>query len=311
MIRHRCFHSLLMAGCACLGLICTSITFAQQNEAQAPRSDGEQQERATQRQGRQGQAQGRQRQAELPQFLQKLDLSSEQETQIKQALQQHNQKLRRTWRQFHTKHAQAIELEAAWAAAVRDSLSSEDQRKFDQQRMQDRETSNRSRRDATQRRGTAAGRQGEARNRPRRERDGSAERESSERGDSDRREDQAAANQRRDRDEGRANDQADDAEGPEAVGLIVITTASPERFLEGTSQSSEQKQQCAKACREYNQKLTGVWSDLHRLHHDLVKIEADRIQAIEEQLTEDQLDQLKDDRQEPQDNQASTLQRSR
>lgn len=305
MTRHRNFHSLMMAGCACLGLFCTSSTFAQQDDAQTPRL-GDEQQQGTQRQGqRQRQGQTRQQQqAELPQFLQELDLSSEQETQIRQALQQHNQKLRQTWRQFHTTHAEAVNLEAAWAAAVRDSLSEDDQRRFDQQRMQEQETSQGSRRDATQRRDRASQRQDEADNRGNRRqnaRDDSSEQRA------ENREQRQAANQPR----GQETDRADDSPQREAVGLIIVTTSSPERFLEGTNQTDQQKQQCDKACRDYKQKLSSVWSDLHQLHHELVKIEADRIEAIEEQLNEDQLAKLKESRQQPQDSQASEASSSR
>jgi hypothetical protein len=305
MTRQRNIHSLLMAGCACLGLICTSSsTFAQQTREQAEQQNATEQTEQNER----SQRQGRQAQAELPQFLQELDLNDEQETQIRQALQQHNQKLRRAWRQFHTTHAEAVNLEAAWTAAVRDSLSEEDQRRFDQQRMQDQETSQRSGRDANQRRDRASQRQDEADNRGNRrqnERDDASEQRA------ENREQRQAANQRRGQETARAGDRADDSGDREAVGLIIVTTSSPERFLEGTNQTAQQKQQCDKACRDYQQKLTSVWSELHQLHHELVKIEAERIQAIEEQLTEDQLAKLKEDRQQPQDSQASEASSSR
>jgi hypothetical protein len=310
MTHHRNFHSLLMASCACLGLICTSSVFAQQDDSQTPRLGDEQQQRSTQRQG---QRQGRQQQqAELPQFLQELDLSDEQETQIRQALQEHNQKLRRTWRQFHTTHAEAVNLEAAWTAAVRDSLSEEDQRRFDQQRMQEQQTSRSSSgRDDAQRRQRGSQRQDEDGNRRSNRRQDDADRRQDERDESseqraeNRDQNRRSTTQRR----GQESDRAADSGRREAVGLIIVTTSSPERFLEGTNQTPQQKQQCDKACREYQQKLSSVWSDLHQLHHELVKIEADRIQAIEEQLTEEQLSKLTESRQQPQDSQRQDSQR--
>lgn len=126
------------------GMLAASIAFAQETKQQddlpQPRESRQNLQETQQRQ-RTGQTRQGNRQAEMPTFLQQLDLTSEQEQGIRQALQQHDQKLRQTWRQFNTTHARAIQLEAAWVAAVRDTLSEEDQRKFDQQRMQQTEMS--------------------------------------------------------------------------------------------------------------------------------------------------------------------------
>ncbi|MCA9112567.1 MAG: hypothetical protein KDA52_21620, partial [Planctomycetaceae bacterium] len=118
--------NLSMATIALACLLTASVAFAQQGNRESNPDNRQQSDQS-------------QQQVELPQFLRDLDLSNDQEQQIHEALTQHNQKLQETWKEFHNQHARAIEMEAAWASAVRDTLSDEDQQRFDQQRMQDQE----------------------------------------------------------------------------------------------------------------------------------------------------------------------------
>lgn len=268
-------------------LLAASVSFAQQGERNRQRSgtNDPQGDRSTQ-------------QVELPQFLDKLDLTSEQQQSIRQALRQNNRKLRETWREFDEKHARAIELEAAWAAAVRDTLSEQDQRKFDQQRMQDREMSRHSQDHATQRSDAASSQRDQTRQRrqsnpPPADNTRRQNRQQRQRDNAQRQQSQTDA------ESGADNPSQQHADAGDEYGFVVFTITSPEFYTQGTNQSDEQKQQCSEACRQYMQELTSVWHDVRRLHGELVQIEADRIQAIEKELTEDQLAELKDQRQAP------------
>lgn len=287
MTRQRIILSLKTTYCVCLGLLCASAALGQEGDRSRQQSGDAQQQQTDQTAGS----------IELPQFLKELDLDNDQKEQIKQALRQHNQKLQQTWKDFHKQHAKAVNLEAAWVAAVRDSLSEEDQRKFDQQRMQQREMTRHSQGDTSQQRGSAAQRRQDAREGRQQEARESAQDRQAER--------RQRRQERTERQQARPGSQ-EQSERSQSVGepseysFVVITTFSPERFLQGTNQSSQQEQQCSEACREYKQALTSAWKDLHRLHYELVQIEADRIQAVEEQLTEDQLNKLRESRQKPQ-----------
>lgn len=292
MTRQRQLHRFGLVCGVSLGLLCCAPAFGQQKERSGQSSDPNSQQAA-------GQSAN---QPEIPQSLDQLDLSSEQESQIKEALQQQNQKLNETWKQFHKQHAQVINLEAAWTSSVRDSLSEEDQRKFDQQRMQDRETARYSAEDASQQRGSAADRRRDARQRRRTD-----AAESAENRETDRRRQQRDERQQSRSDSQQAGDRSQqDRREQDEYSFVVITSFSPERFIQGTNQTSAQKQQCSEACRAYKEELRSAWQKLHQLHHELVQIEADRIQAVEQQLTEEQLTKLQEQRQKPQQEAAST-----
>jgi hypothetical protein len=228
--------------------------------------------------------------AQLPQAIQDLDLTDQQQQQIRQAAREHNQQLRQKWQEFHAKHMQAVDLEAAWVAAVRDTLSEEDKQKFDQARMQDEEM---------RRQPGAAGRSD--RQNQQANRGDQAERPENQEGRADRdnarqNQDVASAEERQNR--GQAGQEQERAtHGPDLV--ILSFTATPEKYLTGTKQSAEQQKECSEVCDKYKQKLTNLWTEMHQLHHELVKIEADRIQAIEKTLTEEQLTKLRGGRQEP------------
>ncbi|MEZ6145391.1 MAG: hypothetical protein R3B91_08150 [Planctomycetaceae bacterium] len=244
-----------MAAIVLACLLTTSVAFAQQGDRETNRDNRQQGDQS-------------QQQVELPQFLKELDLSNEQEQQIRQSLTQHNQKLQETWEQFHNQHARAIEMEAAWASAVRDTLSEDDQRRFDQQQMQDQEMN----RNSPEQAATS----GQARLRQQRERQKAESIEDREQQRSDRRQARAAQRQQNESQsnadsEDQNSNQSDD--GNQQFGFVVITLASPERYTHGTRQSAEQKQQCSQACRQYKEELTNVWQKLHQLHGELVSID--------------------------------------
>ncbi len=87
--------------------------------------------------------------------------------------------------------------------------------------------------------------------------------------------------------------------------LWVVTVTSPVVYLDGTQQSSTQKHQCSEACKEYSKEIRNTWKEVHKLHGELVQLEAQQYAAIEDILNEDQLEQLKSDRQQPERETAS------
>ena len=296
----------------------TPSLIAQDRDSQ---SDNQRSADQSQRQG-EGSANQRGQNVQLPQSLKQLDLSQEQESEIKSTISEHNQKLMQTWEDFHRQHARAIELEAAWAVAVRDTLSPEDQSAFDRRRMEDRQNqahrsdrqSDRSsqpqerRYDERQSSENQQGQQGQQ------DRDQSARRRS----DSDRSQnasDAQASNQRdsnqRDSNQRTATrsgqrqaGQSGDS-GQPSQGLLIITFTSPEPYIGDAQQSSEQKQKCEEACQKFRQELTSVWQELHDLHLQLVQIESEKMKAVEEALTDEQMAQLRESRSQPSSETAS------
>lgn len=246
---------------------------------------------------------GRQ-QVRLPKMLQELDLDSEQEQEIRQAIQQHNRKLQQTWRSFHKAHMQAVNLEAAWTAAVRDTLSESDKQKFDQkrqrhhQKMQRETEGQHENRQAgkdrgqqrTNRRGTDAQQVSSSRDADRQSNSEQSDRQQANR--------QRSSQQKSDQRHSDSGNQSEESEG-----FYVVTITSPLIYTTGSRQSSQQKQQCSKACQKYTQQVRNSWQKATKLHNRLVQLEADKIEAIEEVLTNDQLASLKDQRREPQTDQ--------
>lgn len=282
MSRYGISHALASVICC---LMATSIAIAQQGDR----------EQLGQRQSDQNQTQQQEGLPEIPQALQDLDLSSDQQQAIQQAMQQHNQKLKQVWKSFNQQHARAIELESAWLAAVRDTVPENEQRQFDQQRMQDQELNHNSSETpqdrARQKKNRRDAQQSERRSRP----------------TNNRQDEQASNSQASEPTDGQGQSaQSGEMKSP---GFVVITIASPERYAQGTKQSDEQKQQCSQACGEYKQELKNVWKQLHQLHAELVHIEADRVQSIEQHLTEEQLTELRENREQPSQQTASFSQR--
>ena len=223
--------------------------------------------------------------AALPQYLKQLNLDKDQKQNIKQAIKAHDQELAQTWKKFHKQHARAIELEAVWLAAVRDSLSEEDRQKFDQQRSRDQHSAHESQADARENQKESAKKRS-AQNRQETDRQASGESTQD-------------AQTQRGKSRSDSDDHAANRTDQDRYGIVLIRMVSPERYLRGVSQSSEQKQQCSEACRKYKQKLTSTWKGLHRTHAQLVQIEADRLEAIEGELTDKQLKMLKKHREAP------------
>ena len=309
------FKNPLLTMAICSSLCCATVSGQQrdQDKDRAQRSENQSQRQESQ-----------QAQAELPQSLQELDLTSSQKQSIKSTLQQHNEKLKKTWREFQEAHARSIELEASWLAAVRDTLSESDQQNFDRQRQASRGSDSA----ASNKNGSS---QGQRENRPRNQKgdaqsqdrsaDSAAQQNEQERDNLSRaeqtRSDDPQQLRNRDRQSPQSRRQAasnrksaengvsqsGDSEGQsgDTEGLVIIAVTSPVAYTRGASQSTEQKQHCSEACRRYEQELAQVWQNVKQLHNELVQIEADRMSAVERELTEEQLQQLRERRQQPSD----------
>lgn len=234
--------------------------------------------------------QGDRQQVRIPQMLQELDLESDQEQEIRQTIQKHNRKLQQTWQNFHRAHMKAVNLEAAWTAAVRDTLSDSDKQKFDQERKRHHQKMQRESEDQADNR-QASGKQDQQRSD---RRDSRAQQVSS-----SRERDQQTERQQTERPQ-KKRQQANQEQAEETQAFYVVTITSPLIYTADSRQSSQQKQQCSEACQKYTQQVRNAWQKATKLHNQLVQIEADKIQAIEEILTEDQLTELRDQRQQAQ-----------
>lgn len=231
---------------------------------------------------------------QLPDALTSLDLSDEQEETLKKKLKQYDQQMQETWNKFHVKHMRAVQLEAAWAAAVRDTLSEEDQLKFDQKRKEHH----------MQMMKKMKNKMGESKAEPT---TAQSDNQKDQRPDEEAKERPNRRERRRDRqiqqtsaeEPAEKTEDQSQAEDAEPAQLFVITITSPLRYLVGMRQNEKQNMQCTKVCRQYAKEIHTLWQEVDQLHDKLVQIEANRITAIEEVLTAEQLQQLQQDRSEP------------
>lgn len=291
--------SWLAVACCGSALLLTANTGWAQNAREQDRQNVDQPRKAQSVDRAEAQTEDR-RQGQLPKALEKLDLSEEQEQQIRQSMRQHNQKLRQTWQEFNAKHMQAVDMEAAWVAAVRDTLSDQDKQKFDQSRMQDQEMRSRHSGDQAAR-DTQPGERAQRQQRTRDQLKEDAPQTGAANRDAERNRDIAADQKRSNRDQAGQQKQDQEKQGQRQPDFIVLSfTVTPEKYLTGTQQSPEQQKQCSEVCAKYQDKLSSLWSELHQLHHELVKIEAQRLESIEKTLDEEQLTQLRDGRSSPQ-----------
>lgn len=282
-MRYRLF-TYAMTTLACIGgLLTTSPAFAEKGQKQAAKKAD-----ATKQSARDNDYKPQQ----LPKALRNLDLTSEQKTKIRKAMLEHQKQFRETWKKFHAAHARAINLEATWYAAVRDTLSEDDQKSFDKQRMNDRKkmsvekgltSSEKQKKAETRRKQGTAKRTEKAANRQ----DTKAKQKQTSQKVTARKPVQSG----KQRQKGKSDENVE--------GFVIITMTSPVVYLDDVRQSASQKHQCSEVCRKYERELSTAWKQIHRLHKELVKIEAQKLEAIENQLTEEQLTQLRKNREKP------------
>jgi hypothetical protein len=240
---------------------------------------------------------GRQSDAiEIPAALKKLDLKDDQKQEIKQILRKKREKLEQTWNDFHAAHMRAVELEATWVAAVRDALDEEKQQQFTQRHEERRQRAA----EETQRArpedldDTENGESSRAR-------DDNSERSSAP-NDGQRRSNDSQANRGSQSGRGPRSDNStanSESSSPDIV-IFGVSLVSPEGSLDQQSTSQSQRQQCSEKCRKYQQALRQSWRDADRAHARMVDIEAEALASIENVLTDDQLEKLRESREEPQ-----------
>ncbi|WP_197454824.1 hypothetical protein Pla52nx_002080 [Stieleria varia] len=238
-------------------------------------------------------------QAQIPEMLQDLDLKDQQKEQIRTKMSEFNNRSRQALQKYNRKHLEAVELEAAWVAAVRNTLSEEDQQTFDRNRqtMSKKNAMKEGRAKRSSDTKSASNRDSQDSKKQYAKKDKSQEQRSA---DSD------ALSQSRDSNSNRQSSDSQQSDSGNQEGFWVVTVTSPVIYMEGTNSTQEQKSECDKMCQQFSQRIEKAWSETHELHHKLVMIEAERLMAIEKILTDDQLKQLEQNRNGSNDLAAST-----
>ena len=209
----------------------------------------------------------------VPEFLTKLNLTAQQEQQIREVMRTHNQKVEEAWAEFNQLHWQIVEFEAGLAAA--NALAGHDH---------------------------AAHHEGAAQTpaqTPQRERQPVPPRQTSpqERGATERQAGQPARNfqPERERTENREASDPSAEEQPQIhivgmrISLLEPNGVVRQVELEGNAPRHEAE---CEICAAHAKQLKTLWGKAHKLHRDLVNIESERMIAIESKLTEQQLKQL-------------------
>ncbi|MBW3542345.1 MAG: hypothetical protein KY476_18925 [Planctomycetes bacterium] len=240
------------------------------------------------------------------QLFEQLQLSEQQRQQIRQSIQEHNREIAQVWRRFHQVHMAAVNLEATWFAALEDTMSDEQKERFREAR--ESETRERTGTDRDRNRGGAdrdADRSERSRDRDKRQRnrgdadDAPAARDSRRDAATNRNERRQGADAATSGRKGERGASQQDGEQVRGVLIIGITAVSPDRYTERADLSPQQKAQSEKLGAQYKRHLQTLWRQLHGLHLQMVKLEADKLQAIEKHLTEEQLAQLHKTRGQP------------
>lgn len=250
-----------------------------------------QRERANQQQ-----EQATAQQAELPEMLRSLDLNDQQNQKIKQIVAQHDQKLSEISKQFDKQHKKAVTLEAVWATALESQMDETQKQKFRQSREKARQEGTRSevfyrgqpaeqpdtQRQGEQPQGTRPGQQQQNQQQPNQQQQQQkqqVQQESPRPGQSAQQSQQGT------------QPTAHTAQQGERVVIIAIT--SPRQYYTAAGLSDDQQRKCDKMCEAFHQEIGSVWRELRNLHMEMVNIESEKISAIQEVLTEEQLQQLK------------------
>ncbi len=189
--------------------------------------------------------------AMLPDFLTKLNLSDQQEQQIKQIIQKHNQKLEKVLGEFQQVHWQIVQFEASLSAA--NAVMGHEQK-------------------------------GKQESQP-----GNGEPASKE-----------AASDSKQAKKARKADKAKARRSKGKAGIDInilgmrIAVLGPDGVVQEIDIEGNMPRQAAKneLVAAHAKELKMLWAKAHELHAQMVRIEADRMVAVESQLTEKQLAQL-------------------
>ena len=245
----------------------------------------------------------------------KVDLSSEQKDQIRQQLDANSDKIESTWRQFSEANAKAIALEASLYAAIEDEMTEQQKTQFrkSRQEKQSHASDASGQRRSTQQAGDSTNQdraQAQANTAQRDQSDATAatKRNSA---NSEKASNQNAANAKnasnsdsaktasRGAQQGQAGQKlGESSEQNDATYYYVTETiiVPVQALVSDVDMNDQQRQQCDEACQKFHQKLHQAWSDVSRLHDQLVQLEAEKLQAVEKILNEEQLKKLKNDR---------------
>lgn len=235
----------------------------------------------------------------VEQLSQTVNLSDEQKSEIRQTVQQHNQKIRSAYQQFGQAHLKAIGLEAQLYSAIEDNMDPRQQSQFRQNQerggnsnaMNDRSANADDTMSAEEKRTRETQYRDD---RPAEDRDEASESSSNEQAEwtqSDR--------GRGDESRTPANGNTDDDTAEMYVTTMILVPAK--HAYTSTGLDEEQRGQCEMACQKFKTKLTQAWSEVQQHHQKLVKLEAAKIQAVEDVLDEEQLQTLRNSQSETND----------
>lgn len=244
-------------------------------------------------------------QGELPREYRQLDLDQQQQAKIQQALTRHDSQLQQTWNQFHRVHMQTVGLEAAWVAALESQMTEEQRDQFREARQQQTSSqTTRGYRPAAE--GASASDRTTGTDRAKTDRTGKTPKAANSRTKTEDREatDNRTTTENREGKRDRTGVKSDrTAEGHHAHGDDVTTYGivvfAPEKLIDRKQMTPDKQEQCDRICTAYRQQIMSNWKQLHQLHGQLVQAEAKKFAAIDEVLTERQLEQLKTQRTQP------------
>ncbi len=245
-----------------------------------------------------------QQNAWIEQLSKTVELTSDQKSQIRSAVQEHDQKLTSTWGQFNQAHLQAISLEASLYAALQDNMNDQQKQQFQQARQQQ-ENENRMAMNRNDSRPDQSRRDSENQRTETSDRDQQRDSRSGQQSgvaDSGRTGSQRSGtgNERTNQQDQDDMDQSTDS-GEYYVSTMIIVPAK--QCYSGMDE--ECKKKCDENCSKYKSELTSAWRTIHQTHNELVKLEAEKIQAIEDVLKPEQLEKLKNSRSGDNDNGSS------
>lgn len=206
--------------------------------------------------------------AELSQEWANLNLTSEQQTQIRDIVKQHNEKLMSTWKEFNQVHGEAIQLEATMYAALEDQMNSSQKQKFREHRhsKHQKDKSARSSADAN--------------------RSGTSNKTTAQSASYD------SSNKKT-----QTSDSEKDADQETAEVFVATMVIMPvEDAVRRSGLDNDQMNKCSATCRKFHNRLSQAWTKIHKLHNELVRIEADKLDALQDVLTEEQIEKLKEQR---------------
>lgn len=266
---------------SCLA-VTASLLLAGQCFAQQPRTD--QQNSLERETGREAE-----KMEELPEFLTKLDLTDQQEQQLREVMRTHNQKMENVWAEFHRLHWLTVEFEASLAAAnALEGHNHADHHPGDSGNQAEKRQPNQRENEANRnqqddQRNAARSTENRPQSNPRH---GAA------------RDQNPSTQANRPEAKDRETAESDDEESDINILSMRVAVLDPkgvvrEIQLPGNIPRHETK---CEICAAHEKELKTLWGKVHKLHGQLVQIEAERMIAIESKLTEEQLKQLQDEK---------------